>query len=83
LDQNYPNPFNPATVIRYSIPEQSKVTLKVYNLLGQEVATLVNEVQPAGHFVARFEGYSLATGVYFYRLEAGKFSETKKMLLVK
>ncbi len=83
LDQNYPNPFNPTTNIRYSIPEAAKVTLKVFNLLGQEVATLVNEQQQAGKFIAKFEANRLASGVYFYKLEAGKFSETKKMMLLK
>ncbi len=83
LDQNYPNPFNPTTTIKYSIPGAARVTLKVYNLLGQEVATLVNENQPAGKYIALFERNTLATGVYFYKLEAGKFSETKKMLLLK
>ncbi len=83
LTQNYPNPFNPSTRIKYSIPERSQVTLKVYNLLGQEVATLINEEQPQGNYVALFEGNKLATGVYFYRLEAGKFKQTMKMLLLK
>jgi hypothetical protein len=83
LNQNYPNPFNPETRITYSIPENAKVTLKVFNLLGQEVATLVNQDQTRGNYVALFEANKLATGVYFYRLEAGKFAETKKMLLMK
>ncbi len=83
LNQNYPNPFNPATRITYSIPENAKVTLKVFNLLGQEVAQLVNENQVRGNYVALFEANRLATGVYFYRLEAGKFTDTKKMLLLK
>ncbi|MER3524470.1 MAG: hypothetical protein C4326_10500 [Ignavibacteria bacterium] len=83
LRQNYPNPFNPSTRISYSIPEDAKVTLKVFNLLGQEVAELVNQEQTRGNYVALFEANKLASGVYFYRLEAGKFSETKKMLLMK
>jgi hypothetical protein len=83
LNQNYPNPFNPATQIIYSIPENAKVSLKVFNLLGQEVATLVNQEQTRGNYVAMFEANKMATGVYFYRLEAGKFTETKKMLLLK
>jgi photosystem II stability/assembly factor-like uncharacterized protein len=83
LEQNYPNPFNPSTQIKYSLPEATKVTLKVFNILGQEVSTLVNEVRPAGSYVSLFEGHNLATGVYFYRLEAGKFSQVKKMLLLK
>ncbi len=83
LGQNYPNPFNPSTRIKYTIPERANVRLIVYNLLGQQVATLVNEDQPVGNYVALFEANSLSTGVYFYRLEAGKFTETRKMLLVK
>ena len=83
LAQNYPNPFNPATRIKYSIPEKSHVTLKVYNLLGQQVASLVNEVQTQGNYVALFEANKLSSGVYFYKLEAGKYSQTRKMLLMK
>jgi hypothetical protein len=83
LAQNYPNPFNPETKIRYTIPENAQVTLKVFNVLGQEVATLVNEHEVAGNYIALFEANHLATGVYFYRLEAGKFTDVKKMLLLK
>jgi hypothetical protein len=83
LEQNYPNPFNPSTRISYAIPENAKVTLKIYNLLGQEVATLVNEEQQRGNHAALFEANKLSTGVYFYRLDAGKFSQTRKMLLLK
>ena len=83
LAQNYPNPFNPSTRIEYSIPTQSKVVLKVYNVVGQEVATLVNEVLPAGVHSVRFDAANLATGVYMYRLTAGDFTSVKKMLLLK
>jgi hypothetical protein len=83
LSQNYPNPFNPATQIEFSIPKQSQVSLKVFNLLGQEVATLVNGVLPVGHHTATFNASNLASGVYFYRIDAGSFSSTRKMLLLK
>ena len=83
LSQNYPNPFNPSTKINYTIPQQSFVTLKVYNILGQEVATLVNEVQKASKYVATFDAKSLASGVYFYKLQAGNFVASKKLLLLK
>jgi len=83
LSQNYPNPFNPTTNIEYSIPEQSYVELKVYDILGNEVATLVNEEQSAGTYRADFIGIDLTSGIYFYTLKAGGFVETKKMILLK
>ena len=83
LDQNYPNPFNPTTNIRYSIPSSSFVSLKVFDMLGQEVATLYNGHQDAGNYVADFDAASLANGTYYYTLTAGSYSETKKMLLLK
>jgi hypothetical protein len=83
LGQNYPNPFNPATKIQYSIPASSFVTLKVFDVLGREVATLVNGEQGAGSYSADFDATNLADGPYFYRIQAGNFSETKKMMLLK
>jgi hypothetical protein len=83
LSQNYPNPFNPTTTIVYSLPQRSAVTLDVVNTLGQHVATLVHESQGAGHYEVQFDGTGLASGVYFYRLRAGAFSLTKKLLLVR
>ena len=83
LEQNYPNPFNPTTRIEFSIPKQSNVELKVFNVLGQEVATLVQGVLPPGDHVATFDAKSFATGVYFYRIKAGEFLSVKKMLLLK
>jgi hypothetical protein len=83
LSQNYPNPFNPSTSIRYSLPIQSKVTLKVFNVLGQEVLTLVNDVQTAGEHIVAFEPRTLASGAYFYRIEAGGFVDVKRMMLLK
>jgi hypothetical protein len=83
LSQNYPNPFNPATIIEYALPTTGLATLKVYNLLGQEVATLVNAEQAAGKYTLRFDASRYASGVYFYRLQAGAFVTTKKMLLAK
>ena len=84
LEQNYPNPFNPVTVIKYSIPEESKVLLKLYNLLGEEVATLINdEYQDAGEHSTLFNVNStLPCGVYFYQLKAGDYVKTKKMVLL-
>ena len=83
LSQNYPNPFNPLTNIKFSIPTQGLVTLKVFNSLGKEVATLVNEVTNTGTYVVDFDAGNLASGVYFYRLQSNDFSETKRMMLIK
>jgi hypothetical protein len=95
LSQNYPNPFNPTTTIRYQLPERSLVTLKVYDILGREVSTLVNEEKPAGSYEVQFNNHSgnvqiLTSGIYFYQLKvypanggAGDYSETKKMILIK
>ncbi len=83
LKNAYPNPFNPTTTIGYSIPESRKVKLTVYSITGQKVATLVNERKPAGQYKVTFEAGQLASGLYFYRLEAGSQSLIRKMTLLK
>lgn len=83
LYQNYPNPFNPTTTIRYEIPKASFVSLKIYDLLGREVATLVNGEKNAGSYEAKFDGSKLSSGIYFYRMKAGSFINTKKFVLLK
>jgi hypothetical protein len=83
LAQNYPNPFNPSTEIKFAIPEQGFVSLKVYDITGREIAKLVNEVRNAGFYSVNFNASSLSSGVYFYRIESGDFVQTRKMLLVK
>ena len=83
LSQNYPNPFNPNTTIEYSIPKRSHVTIKVYDLLGREIATLINEEKPAGNYSVNFDGSDLSSGIYFYRLTASEFNQTKKLILIK
>jgi uncharacterized delta-60 repeat protein len=83
LFQNYPNPFNPSTTIRFDLPKASLVTLKVYNLLGEEVETLVNERRPAGSYTMNWIAGGLAAGVYLYRLQAGEFTETRKLVIIK
>jgi len=83
LSQNYPNPFNPVTVIEYSLPASGEVSLIVYNLSGQEVARLINGSMPAGNHLITWDASSLASGVYLYRLQAGDFVRTRKMLLLK
>ncbi len=85
LSQNYPNPFNPSTRINYELRNTNYVTLKVFDLLGKEVASLVNEKQNAGSYAVDFNSseFNLPSGIYFYTLNAGEFKETKKMVLVK
>jgi len=83
LYQNYPNPFNPSTTINFDVPKESKVVLKVYNILGQEVATLVNEKMVAGSYSYQFSEGNLSSGMYIYRLQAGDYTLTKKMTLLK
>jgi len=83
LIQNYPNPFNPSTTINYQIPELSFVTIKVYDVLGKEIATLVNEEKPFGDYEIEFNGTGLPSGIYFYRLQTGNFVEIKKMVFIK
>lgn len=83
LTQNYPNPFNPVTSIKYQVSSISQVVLKVYDLLGKEVAVLVNEEKPAGRYEVMFDASSLSSGVYFYQIQAGEFVQTKKMILIR
>jgi hypothetical protein len=83
LYNNYPNPFNPSTTINYDLPKQSDVTLKIYNVVGEEVETLVNQEQMAGRYQVRWEASQLASGIYFYRLQADSFVDIKKMMLLK
>jgi len=83
LSQNYPNPFNPNTKIKYQIPELSFINIKVYDVLGIEVATLVNEQKPAGEYEVEFSGNGLTSGIYFYQIKAGDFIQTKKMILLR
>jgi hypothetical protein len=83
LAQNYPNPFNPVTQIQYSLEQSSNVTLRVFDILGREVATLINENQNAGRHVVNFDASNFASGIYLYRLEAGSFVQVKKMILMK
>jgi hypothetical protein len=83
LSQNYPNPFNPSTVISYSLPVNSWVTLKVFDVLGREVATLVNGVEHLGYKSVNFNANDLVSGVYYYRLQAGNYFETKKLIFLR
>jgi hypothetical protein len=83
LEQNFPNPFNPSTEIRFSLPSANDVSLKVYNMIGQEVATLVNEFKPAGNYSVTLSAANLASGMYLYRLQTKGFSEVKKLILMK
>jgi len=83
LSQNYPNPFNPTTTIKYSLPRSASVTLKIFNLIGEEIITLVSENIAAGTHHVKWDAQGFASGVYFYSLEVGGFRETKKLLLLR
>jgi hypothetical protein len=83
LSQNFPNPFNPGTTINYSLSSEGHVSIKVYNILGEEISTIVNEKKGAGNYNIYFNGIGLPSGIYFYRIQAGDFSETRKMILLK
>ncbi|TRZ51815.1 T9SS C-terminal target domain-containing protein [bacterium] len=83
LSQNYPNPFNPVTKINFAIPKSGFVTLKIYDILGMEIKTLVNEMKQPGYYTVDFNGSSLASGIYFYRVVAGNFVSVKRMVLIK
>jgi hypothetical protein len=83
LKQNYPNPFNPSTKIKYSIPQSSNVVLKVFDILGNEIETLVNEEKSVGIYEVQFDATGISSGVYFYTLTAGNFVENKKMVLLR
>jgi hypothetical protein len=93
LIQNFPNPFNPSTIISFTLPERTKVVLKVYDVLGAEVAELINDIKSAGRYEVEFSvkggsafggnAYTLPSGIYFYTLQAGKFTDSKKMVILK
>jgi hypothetical protein len=83
LSQNHPNPFNPVTTIAYTLPKTSKVNIMLYNMLGERVMTLVDEEKSAGRYEMRINASHLASGIYFYQIQAGDFAESKKMLLLK
>ena len=83
LEQNYPNPFNPSTAIRFALPSASHVTLTVFNTLGQMVRELVNEERQAGYHEVSFDASDLTSGMYFYRMRSGDFTETRRLLLIR
>ena len=83
LYQNYPNPCNPSTKIKYTIPQETSVTIKIFDILGNEVMTLVSEKQEAGSYDVEFDGSNLVSGIYIYQMQAGAFNNTKKMLIIK
>jgi len=83
LSQNYPNPFNPSTKIDYELPYDGSVNIKLYDVSGREVATLVDEVKTAGYYTLQFNASNLASGAYFYRIESGEFRDIKRMILIK
>lgn len=83
LEQNFPNPFNPSTVIKFAVPERSMITLKVYDIIGREIAILINEERDAGWYEQSFDASALSSGIYIYRLSAGSKVFSKKMMLIK
>jgi photosystem II stability/assembly factor-like uncharacterized protein len=83
LEQNYPNPFNPVTIIKYALPEEALVTLKVYNIIGEEIATLIDEVKQPGNYSLKFDAANLPSGAYFYRMQGGNFTQVRKMIITK
>lgn len=83
LFQNYPNPFNPVTTVRFTVPEETRVSLKVFNALGVEIANLMDTVKPAGDYAVEFSGEKLPSGIYFVQLKAGSYMSIKKMILLK
>ena len=83
MDQNYPNPFNPSTAINYQLPKAGNVTLKIYDMLGREVATLVNENKTEGYYTFNFDASKFASGVYIYQLRVNDYVSSKKMILLK
>ena len=83
LSQNYPNPFNPSTTIKYSVPRTAFVSLKVYDVLGREVAALVNEEKSAGNYEVKWNAENFASGIYLYKIQTGSFTQTKKMIYLK
>ncbi|HZW39093.1 MAG TPA: T9SS type A sorting domain-containing protein [Ignavibacteriaceae bacterium] len=83
LQQNYPNPFNPSTKIKYTLPKQGLVNIKIYDVLGNEIMNLVNEEKLSGKYEVEFDGSSLSSGIYFYQIQSGEFLDTKKMVLMK
>jgi hypothetical protein len=83
LEQNYPNPFNPTTMIRFSLPRAGYITLKVYNMLGKEIASLIDKKLPAGNHQAKWDAGGLPSGLYFYRLQTDGFAQTRKLILAK
>jgi hypothetical protein len=83
LSQNFPNPFNPVTTVEFSLPKRTAVLLRIFNLNGEEVITLIDKVYDAGHHKASWDANDFPAGIYFYRIHAGPFSETRKLILLK
>jgi hypothetical protein len=83
LSQNYPNPFNPSTTISFSLPSRSFVTLKIFDMLGKEVTTIVSGEMSSGNYTKQWDAAIMSSGIYFYRLQAGSFTETKKLILLR